>query len=58
MEVEPNANPPEDAEEHAPGDLPPEVMIYTLPSRYCQSDMLRGWPTTSSDSSIPVDVAC
>ncbi len=40
VEVEPNANPPEDAEEHAPGDLPPEVMIYTLPSRYCQSDML------------------
>lgn len=29
-----------EATEQLPQDLPPEVMIYTLPSRYCQSDLL------------------
>jgi transglutaminase-like putative cysteine protease len=29
-----------DATEQLPQQLPPEVMIYTLPSRYCQSDLL------------------
>ncbi|MFD4636195.1 transglutaminase family protein [Lentzea sp. NPDC058436] len=30
----------EDAQETAPGDLPSEVLVYTLPSRYCLSDVL------------------
>ena len=38
--VEPNSSVPVDAVEHPPWDLPPEVMVYTLPSRYCQSDLL------------------
>jgi transglutaminase-like putative cysteine protease len=29
-----------EATEQPPQQLPPEVMIYTLPSRYCQSDLL------------------
>jgi transglutaminase-like putative cysteine protease len=29
-----------EATEQPPQDLPPDVMIYTLPSRYCQSDLL------------------
>ena len=28
------------AEAHAPGDLPPAILRYTLPSRYCDSDKL------------------
>jgi transglutaminase-like putative cysteine protease len=40
IEVAANAPVPEEAFEHAPRDLPADVMIYTLPSRYCQSDML------------------
>lgn len=40
IEVEPNAAIPLDAFEHPPRDLPPAVMVYTLPSRYCQSDLL------------------
>jgi transglutaminase-like putative cysteine protease len=31
---------PHDAPEHPPQDLPVEVLVYTLPSRYCQSDLL------------------
>ncbi|MGC4043165.1 MAG: transglutaminase family protein [Armatimonas sp.] len=31
---------PKEAIEHDPRDLPAEVMPYTLPSRYCQSDLL------------------
>jgi transglutaminase-like putative cysteine protease len=30
----------EDAPELAPADLPDDVLVYTLPSRYCVSDML------------------
>jgi transglutaminase-like putative cysteine protease len=40
IEVEPNLAVPTLAIEHRPQDLPPEVMVYTLPSRYCQSDLL------------------
>ncbi|WP_152049910.1 transglutaminase-like domain-containing protein [Tautonia marina] len=40
VEVEPNAEIPEDAVEHPAQDLPPETLIYTLPSRYCESDVL------------------
>lgn len=40
VEVEPNSAVPVEAIEHRPQDLPPEVMVYTLPSRYCQSDLL------------------
>lgn len=40
FETAPNIPPPEDAIEHAPRDIPREVMTYTLPSRYCQSDRL------------------
>mgnify|MGYP001548898124 CR=1 FL=1 len=31
---------PVDAMEHDPRDLPPDILLYTLPSRYCQSDQL------------------
>ncbi len=31
---------PPDAIQHPPREIPPEAMIYTLPSRYCQSDLL------------------
>jgi transglutaminase-like putative cysteine protease len=30
----------EDTDEQAPGDLPDEVLIYTLPSRFCLPDLL------------------
>ncbi len=40
VEVEPNSTVPAGAIEHPPRELPPEVMAYTLPSRYCQSDLL------------------
>ena len=40
VEVTPNTPIPTDARVNAPEHLPPEVMIYTLPSRYCQSDLL------------------
>ncbi len=31
---------PPEAGEHPAKDLPPETLLYTLPSRYCQSDLL------------------
>jgi len=40
IEVAANAAVPEEAIEHFPRNIPPEEMIYTLPSRYCQSDLL------------------
>lgn len=40
VDVSPNVRLPIDAVELAPQDLPDDVMIYTLPSRYCQSDLL------------------
>jgi transglutaminase-like putative cysteine protease len=40
IEAAPNAPLTAEASEQSPQQLPPEVMIYTLPSRYCQSDLL------------------
>ncbi|MDG3002382.1 transglutaminase-like domain-containing protein [Paludisphaera mucosa] len=40
IESEPNSSVPLDAPEHPPQQIPAEVMSYTLPSRYCQSDLL------------------
>ncbi len=40
IDAQPNAPVPIDAPEHAPQELPAEMMAYTLPSRYCQSDLL------------------
>jgi transglutaminase-like putative cysteine protease len=40
IEATPNAPVPPEAVEHAPQQIPVEVMAYTLPSRYCQSDLL------------------
>lgn len=40
VEVEPNTALPDDAFQHVPLNLPVETMVYTLPSRYCQSDLL------------------
>ncbi len=51
-----------DATPHAPGELPPELLRYTLPSRYCDSDKLinfawekfgqveHGWPRVQAIS--------
>ncbi len=40
IEVQPNLPLPNDAPEHRPAEIPAEAMIYTVPSRYCQSDRL------------------
>lgn len=40
IEAAPNAPVPIDAVEHVPQELPIQVRQYTLPSRYCQSDLL------------------
>jgi transglutaminase-like putative cysteine protease len=40
IEVAPSFPLTSEATEQLPQQLPPEVMIYTLPSRYCQSDLL------------------
>ena len=40
IEAAPTASLTPEATEQLPQQLPPEVMIYTLPSRYCQSDLL------------------
>ncbi len=40
VEVEPNTGVPPLAVEHSPQELPADAAIYTLPSRYCQSDLL------------------
>ncbi len=41
VETPPDADPADwDAEQHFVQDLPDEVLVYTLPSRYCLSDML------------------
>ncbi len=40
IDADPNAPVPPDAREHPPQEIPPEAMVYTLPSRYCQSDLL------------------
>jgi transglutaminase-like putative cysteine protease len=40
VEVEPNEPLPNEAVEHPPYEIPAECMIYTVQSRYCQSDKL------------------
>lgn len=40
IETEPNVAVPRDAVEHPPRDIPADALVYTLPSRYCQSDLL------------------
>jgi transglutaminase-like putative cysteine protease len=40
IEADPNETVPPDAVENPSKDLPPEALVYTLPSRYCQSDLL------------------
>ena len=40
IEVEPNVALPPGAVEHPPQEIPGEAMVYTLPSRFCQSDLL------------------
>jgi transglutaminase-like putative cysteine protease len=40
IEIEPNVALPPGAVEHPPEEIPGEAMVYTLPSRFCQSDLL------------------
>lgn len=40
VEASPAVPVPDRAPEHAPRDLPPDTLLYTLPSRYCPSDTL------------------
>ena len=40
VEAAPNEALPDDLPEHAPDEIPAQCMIYTVPSRYCQSDKL------------------
>jgi transglutaminase-like putative cysteine protease len=40
IEAQPNQDIPDDAAECLPARIPAECMIYTVPSRYCQSDRL------------------
>lgn len=40
VEVGPNADLDDDLPEPSPEEVPADAMIYTLPSRYCQSDLL------------------
>lgn len=40
VETPPNEAVPSNAMEHDPRSLLPEILLYTLPSRYCQSDQL------------------
>ena len=40
VEAAPNEPLPPEAVEHSPREIPAEAMVYTLPSRYCQSDLL------------------
>lgn len=46
VEVEPNQPLPLDAPEHMPSEMPRECLIYTVPSRYCQSDLLTRMATS------------
>src|SRR5262245_2373483 len=39
IESAPNVAVAGDASEHAPHEIPADVRIYTLPSRFCQSDL-------------------
>lgn len=40
VETDPNVPVPLDAPEHSPREIPADTLVYTLPSRYCQSDLL------------------
>jgi transglutaminase-like putative cysteine protease len=40
IETLPNVPLPPGAVEHAPQEIPGEAMVYTLPSRFCESDLL------------------
>ena len=40
IETAPNATLPDDAVEHPLREVPAEALVFTLPSRYCQSDLL------------------
>jgi transglutaminase-like putative cysteine protease len=40
IEADPNETVPPEAVENPAKDLSPEALVYTLPSRYCQSDLL------------------
>lgn len=40
VEVEPNVALPSVSFEHPPQEIPGEAMVYTLPSRFCESDLL------------------
>jgi transglutaminase-like putative cysteine protease len=40
IEVDPNTALPADVAEPSPREVPADAMVYTLPSRYCQSDLL------------------
>jgi transglutaminase-like putative cysteine protease len=40
IDAVPNTDVPRDAIQHPPREIPAEAMVYTLPSRYCQSDLL------------------
>ena len=40
IEANPDLPLPPDAVEHAPQEIPDEAMVFTLPSRFCQSDLL------------------
>lgn len=40
VEAASNTPLPPEAVEHPPREIPAEAMVYTLPSRYCQSDLL------------------
>lgn len=41
VDIQPHLDPPEHVHEMPIADLPPEVLPYIYPSRYCQSDRLR-----------------
>lgn len=43
VEAEPNVAVPPDAEAHRHQDLPPETLVYLMPSRYIQSDRFKHW---------------
>ncbi len=54
IETAPNAALGDDAVEQPLREIPAELLVYTLPSRYCQSDLLARMRAASSVSSRPV----
>ena len=53
VHVEPNLPLPDDAREHQPFEIPRECLIYTVPSRYCQSDLLARMANSEFGSLAP-----